>query len=1445
MLAAGAMAMVPAVAPAAGLNRPLQGSIGGFDHGPTALAVDQSNGDVYAVGTIGGENTISRFTAAGAPDNFTAGPAAGTNTFPGFGDRPLSVAIDNSGGPLNGDIYVAEGATHSFEAGKVEVFANDGASLGAIGGTGTGAAAFNNTICGIAVDQSSGDVYVSMRTGFTVGNGNVWRYKPTSPSGSISDSDYTLTGITADKPYNLAADSGNVYVQNVRDGVLGKYSASSFSSDFSTTPIPTVVDRGTLAVGVTAVAVDSKTGEVYADEGNRVAVFDSGGAFLYRFGLSAYFGARSRGIALKSAASGPATSVYVSDPRSDAKVIVFGAATNVKTLTSQEVASFGPDGSSASAFGSASPRGLAFDQGTRRLYTLKPNAPGIYGFGASNSPAYSPLAGFAPLATATTGGFPPGLAVDNTGLGSAGNLYLTDADTNLVYGWDSNGSPLGGAFPLDPALSPGSPNGSPKGLCGAAVDSAGNIWVANAPTKRILMYSSAGATLSGAIDTSAQGRPCRLAFDSNDDLYVVTEGGVWKYTAASNYSSATRVAEGVAEALAVDPSTDHLYVANAEGDSEHAPNSWVDEYDSAGNLINEFGTSLGSVSGIAVDATNHDVYVTDEGDHKIHAFGPSVLLPEVTARPPSDVTNTSVTLNGTVGSQEVAVEDCHFEYVSEAAFRLAGFSDLSSGGSVPCSPGAGSIPLDLEDHSVSATATGLSENTDYRFRLDASNANGTASAGGEFASAGRPSVETVGSPLRGATTARLEGRVDPGGKATTYHFEYGDQGPCDANPCESTEPLPAGSGKGIELVSQQIGGLQPATAYHYRVVADNGNPSGPAAGQDMTVVTRASDQPLSHGHFPGPAGSDRAWEQVNIPDTGGNPVNFAYAVSDNGERAFYRVSGGTPISGTGTTYSPLYAERTPSGWRSKNIYPPRDQLVAANWLEPSGRLDLSDQVTINFNNATGAQTIWRLRPGQPAAKVFEADVIGDSGPVLVADDASRVLLRGEGALDPAYPSPTSTYNLYDITSGTARLVGLLPDGSLPACDIQLSGPGGPSNVPRAEHWISPDGSLAFFQSCGNIYLRDFGTEQTKLIASGGNFIRSIPGAAFFSTASSLAPGDTGGTDVYRYDLGDEALKCLTCVVPNLDAAVTQGVVAADGSRVYFTSPTALVRGAATPGIYRVDVASGALAYVAPAAPGFGIGENPEAGEAISPDGSTLVFASDAPGLNALGGQQNGGTRQYYRYDDRDRSLTCLSCPQDGSAPLASVRLSTVGSTQGAGANKTALSADGKTFAFATPTALIPSDQNTARAGQEPDGGTDVYEWRDGRLLLVSDGLTNWPNGSEPRVSAVTPSGHDVFFVEAAQLTPDALDGYLRLYDARIGGGIEFPPPPKPCPLEVCQGTPKGAPEEPPPGTGSFAGPGNAHPPADRRKNKRRKHHKAKHQHKKQSRDQAKHNRRAP
>jgi hypothetical protein len=1129
-----------------------------------------------------------------------------------------------------------------------------------------------------------------------------------------------------------------------------------------------------------------------------------------------------------------------------------GAASAIKLHPTPVGEPIGKDGTPAGeAFGLV--EGVAFQQAEKRLYAFEnsieaaPTTPDkLYGFDASTPGSYSPLAAFGPLLTSAFGRF-TSLAVDNSTLASAGNIYLKINstvtgnpfpneydETTKIFGFSANGE----ALPGWPVVLSGNQYGN------IAVDpTTGNIWLAQANFHKgqFVRFTPSGTTLP-SVSTEPFGGPNAMAFDSNGDLYTFLNNNagsaaIYRLT-APNYDQPEVILTNVSGQLQlqVDGATHDFYVGDHDG---------IRRYGHDGTLLETFATNGASVEQpFAIDQSTGDI-IRASGQGPLRRF-PGLEFPLATTGSATDPGETSLTLNGTVRPDGVTLTDCHFEYVSEAAFEASGFSDLSSGGSLPCAPAFGSIPADSVKHPVSAAATGLDPNTSYRFRLVAANANGANPGQSSIFQPGKPFLETAGSPLRTTTTARLEGRVDPHGLPTSYHFEYGDQGPCDANPCETTETHSTGSAGTYQFVSEAIKGLQPGTVYHYRVVAENGHPAGPATGEDMTLTTRTSDA-LSHGHFPGPPGSDRAWEQVNIPDTGGNPVLGALAVSDNGERAFYRVAGGTPISSTGTTFSPLYAERTPSGWRSSDIFPPRDQLIATSWLQPVGPADLSNQVVLNFDNTTGAMSIWRLRPGQSAVKVFQPLTTGQDGPVIVSEDASRVVIRHKGSLDPAHPVG-STRNLYDVTTGTPQLIDLMPDGSVPACGAEAAGRfdfpvGGTGNVSRASHWLSADGTFAFFPSSGSncssqpqLYVREIEAEQTKLISGppisgpscGAAFLKSNSEAAFFWTQTRLDPTDTdpgacsngnADGDVYRYDLGDGALQCVTCTAAG-DANVNIGsvpsneiAVAADGSRVYFSSEKVLVPGAAAPGVYRVNVASGALAYVAP---GNTVGENRLLGRAITPDGSVVVFASLSAELNAINGLQNGGTTQFYRYDDNDRSLVCLSCPLDGSLPTSAVHLSSFvaegfGNAEPAGeagANKTALAADGETFAFSTATPLVGADQNTARTGEETSVGTDVYEWRDGRQLLVSDGLTRWPDDEKPVPSAITPSGRDLFFTAPAQYTADAIDGFRRLYDARIGGGIEFPAAPKPCPLEVCQGTPKGAPEEPTPGTSSFQAPGN-------------------------------------
>ena len=102
--------------------------------------------------------------------------------------------------------------------------------------------------------------------------------------------------------------------------------------------------------------------------------------------------------------------------------------------------------------------------------------------------------------------------------------------------------------------------------------------------------------------------------------------------------------------------------------------------------------------------------------------------------------------------------------------------------------------------------------------------------------ASKPDVTTGGAANITATSATLNGRVDPNDAETTYFFRYGTTTLYGTD----TAVTSAGSGAGGIAVSVPIAGLAPATRYHYRLVARNSR--GITMGADRTFKTRV--QPL-------------------------------------------------------------------------------------------------------------------------------------------------------------------------------------------------------------------------------------------------------------------------------------------------------------------------------------------------------------------------------------------------------------------------------------------------------------------------------------------------------------------------------------------------------------------------------------------------------------------------
>ncbi len=1347
------------------------------------------------------------------------------------------------------------------------------------GGFGTEGGQFGFARGGVAVSETGagagnpGDIYVA-----DASNNRIERFgrDDNGTPGNTAEA-------TADDTYFFISAWGADVVQNAGAGDVGDEAAK----DYEICTVASQCKAGVASAGNGTVAgdgslhndregsqllngpiaLDEDTGELYVTDvtNNRVNVYAGDGAFLRSFGYDVIASGPDNagtGYEVCIAASGDVCKAGLRGSGAG-QIGTFDRSSEEHFSGAGGIAVSAPDGNAAS--------GTVFlaDGGNRRVdtYNLDGSSPSSFGSGQF------------PQVILTNSAEPNAIAVDSRGivyLGLGDALLAGNGDPRIERYDSQNANGAGVGF-LAPIRSPAKEVQVllEEATAGQFRLSFGGKTTTDLPYNATLeQIRTALEALSsiGPGNVGVNGSVSEIIIDfrgalaDTDVEQLVLSNGSTPLTGSIPVTTAFNGHPGLAPrnlvgALAVDPDTDGpgpdadvLYAERSEGGASFSggiqqfgpanpaglsapPAATDDTHNANGTFTSAEGLAIEPATGRLYARAGSGVYVVDE-------TGPP---PTASLDSCDNATAKSADCHATIDPNGPPATRYHFEYAEDAAYQVNGFKGAASTPEVLL--GAQETPQAVDTH-LEPAPIGLKPNTTYHVRVVAGRkfADPVISNELEFTTNPAPPLaETAGAPVRTTTTAQLNGRVTPLNSATSYHFEYGP----DESYGQSTLSMPAGSGELTELVGEEIEGLTPDTTYHYRLVASNGVGS-PVTGADMTVRTRASNElPGQDDKFPGPPGSDRAWEQVSLAESSGNPVGISQAFSDNGDRAAYGILGGTSLSSTGNLFSLYFAQRPAgehptSGWRTTLLLPPRELLAGSKWVGLFGPDDLSTMLSLNsgIDSGTEESEIWRLSPGSSPALLERASKsrFPSETPFGVSADGSRLvgILDGSG-IDPAHPVSTGI-NLYDIATGSPQLLSLLPGGVVPPCGIvQSTVLGFPGS-----NWVSDDGSLVYFASWASgpcseghgppgssrLYLREIDAGQTKLISGpplsgptcGAGLIKATSGAAFFTTDSRLDPADGtpascegANSDVYRYELSDGSLKCVTCVIPGFSVDVEGGgpdrvAVSDDGSRVYFTTQKRLLPGAqpdGQSGIYRVNAQSGSLAYVAQTA--LGVVGTRRTDVELSPDGKTLAFSSSSTALNPLGGtSNNAGTTQYYRYSDEDRSLICYSCPQDGAAPLGQLENYLYDPSGSIGqSNRGSLSADGQTIAFSTPTPMVGADQNTPGPGGDLSTAIDVYEWRDGRLVLVSDGLTNWTGAFvAPSVQGITPSGRDIFFTATARYTPDAPDALRRLYDARIGGGIDFPKAPPPCPLEVCQGIPKGAPEEQEPASANFRGLGN-------------------------------------
>jgi streptogramin lyase len=496
---------------------------------PSSVAYDGS-GNVYVADTA--NNTIRKVTLDGVVTTL-AGRAGTSGCIDATGSdarfsSPAGVAADSSG-----NVYVADTGNNTIRkvtaAGAVTTLA--GSQLNNGSRDGTGRAALFSTPTGMAVD-SAGNVYVA-----DVDNDTIRKITPAGvvttiggAAGIIGSTDGTGSGALFNTPHAVAVDNaGNIYVADtfnntIRKGVPASGGAAqtastssvegtgtdSSGSTGSTQTGTTGSSGGTGSTGSTQTGTTGSSGST-GTTGATGSSSGTGSAILFRYPTSV----------VKDSAG----NLYVADASNNIiqKVTSGGL---VSTLTGASGLAGMQDGSGTSALFNQ-PNGIALDSAgnvyvadTGNATIRKVTSTGVVTTVAGTPSNRGNVDG---TGTAAQFNYPLGIAVD-----SSGSLYVADAYTNTIR----KITPAGVATTFaGAALIRGDADGAGSAAqfnypSGVAVDTAGNVYVADTYNDTIRKITAAGAvsTLAGSAGISGMNDGTGIYALFNQPVGVTVDG---------------------------------------------------------------------------------------------------------------------------------------------------------------------------------------------------------------------------------------------------------------------------------------------------------------------------------------------------------------------------------------------------------------------------------------------------------------------------------------------------------------------------------------------------------------------------------------------------------------------------------------------------------------------------------------------------------------------------------------------------------------------------------------------------------------------------------------------------------------------------------------------------------------------------------------------------------
>jgi RHS repeat-associated protein len=637
---------------------------------------------------------------------------------------------------------------------------------------------------------------------------------------------------------------------------------------------------------------------------------------------------------------------------------------------------------------------------------------------------------------------------------TAGDMYTIAGNSSGNYGSSGDGGPGTSALLSDPF--------------GVAVDSAGNVYIADSVNNRIqevaaaahtqykqsmkvgYIYTVAGSS-SGASGDSGDGGPAASGL-LDDPADIATDGAGDLYIADSENNQVREVAAGSGTQWAQQMTAADIYTiagstAGTEGTSVTGG--------PVGSALLDFPIDVGS------DASG-DVFIPDLDSSSIleatatssPAFPVYPIGGNITITQPGGA---QVTFYPEVSDACPSPEVGAGEYCVLPAFQGATLTSSTANDTYTFSPTpvAGSYTYSWDGQLISQTdAAGNTLTITYDSPAPGSAVSGDSS---EVCPSGATSCETIlsasgrslvlGSNASGFVTSvvdpmgrqwtyaynsadQLTSATDPAGNVTSYTYGKGSNGPLQANDLLTiTGPnaQPGGPDAGDSTVNvynsanqitAQTDPMGYTTTFNYCVNASAGDCMNPATGDGDVTVTDAEGNATVYNYDQGVATAITSWSGNTASENDYGPSTTAQGTSSGGTLldAWEANPDGDITRFTYDQYGNITSETDPLG------------NVSTTWSMPSGAVTCAADATTSSPCSKSEQGPAQVPPGSTISPPSTAPPAGVN--YVLYDTSGNSLYSTVGVYPPGSSTASATLTNYTLYKGDSVTL----NGTAVSCD---------------------------------------------------------------------------------------------------------------------------------------------------------------------------------------------------------------------------------------------------------------------------------------------------------------------------------------------------------------------------------------------------------------------------